>query len=76
MSGHKALGGQTLEQANIDPDTPLAEAAALMIQAWAQSSNGITGYIAQWGLLEKEIRVVHHIKIFVDGKLAYEEELT
>lgn len=75
MPAEKALGGQTLEQAGIDPDTPLPLAATQMIRGWAASRDGIIGYMAQWGLLEREVRVVHHVKVFVDGQLVHEEDL-
>lgn len=75
MTADKALGGQTLEDAGIDPDTPLPRAATMMIRAWAHSRDGIIGYLAQWGLLEKEVQVINHIKVFVNGELVHEEEI-
>lgn len=76
MDGYKALGGQTMESAGIDPDTPLESAAAQMVRAWAGSKDGIMGYLAQWGLMEKETCIIHHVKVFVGGQLVHEEELT
>lgn len=75
MPAERALGGHTLESAGIDPDTPISWAATQMIRGWAHSPDGIMGYMAQWGMLEKEVMVLHHVKVFVDGQLAHEEEL-
>lgn len=75
MTSYKALGGQTLAEAGIDPDTPLPRAATMMIRGWAHSQDGIMGYLAQWGLLEGEVLAVHRIRVFVNGELAHEEEL-
>jgi hypothetical protein len=75
MPAERALGGQSLIEAGIDPDTPINRAAIQMIRGWAHSPDGIMGYMAQWGLLEQEVVVVHHIKVFVDGELAHEEDL-
>lgn len=75
MDGYKALGGLTLHEAGIDPDTPLPEATTLMIKAWGDSHDGILGYLAQWGLLEAEVLAVHRVKVYVNGALAYEGNL-
>lgn len=75
MTADKALGGQTLHQAGIDPDTPLPRAATMMVRGWAHSRDGIMGYLAQWGLIEKEVVAIHHIKVFVNGELVHEENL-
>lgn len=75
MTADKALGGQTLEQAGIDPDTPLPKAAAMMIKGWANSRDGILGYLSQWSLLEKEVQVINHIKVYVNGELVHETEI-
>jgi hypothetical protein len=75
MPAERALGGQSLAEAGIDPDTPIARAATMMIRGWAHSEDGIMGYLAQFGLLEQEIGVVHRVKVFVDGELAHEEDL-
>lgn len=76
MTAERALGGQTLEEIGLDPDAPLALGAAEMVRGWAASRDGIMGYAAQWGFLEKEVVVVHHIRVFVDGELVYEKDLT
>ena len=75
MDGYKALGGLTLHEAGIDPDTPLPEAAKLMIKGWAESHDGIAGYLAQWGLLEAEVLAVHRVRIFVNGEMIHEGNL-
>ena len=75
MDGYKALGGQTLEEADIDPDTPLPQATTQMLRAWAHSKDGVMGYLAQWGLMEKEVCLIHHVKVFVAGELVHEEDL-
>jgi hypothetical protein len=75
MDEYTALGGESMEALNIDPDVPMNRAHTMIIRGWAHSSDGILGYLAQWGMLECEVQVIHHIKVFVDGELAYEQEM-
>jgi len=70
---HEALGGQTLEEAGLDVDTPLPRAATQMIRGWAHSKDGILGYAAQWGMLEAEQVLVHNIRVYINGELVHEE---
>jgi hypothetical protein len=76
MTAERALGGQTLEETGLDPDLPLGKAAAIIARGWGESRDGIMGYAAQWGFLEREVVVVHHVRVFVDGELVYEKDLT
>ena len=76
MDEYTALGGDSMEKLGIDPDTPLNRAHTMVIRGWAHSDDGIMGYLAQWGMLECEVQVIHHIKVFVDGELAHEQEMT
>lgn len=71
----KAVGGGILADRGIDPDTPTKELASDTIRKWAASREGVFGYLAQWGLLEKEVVVIHIVKIFVDGELVHESEI-
>lgn len=75
MDEYKALGGQTYEEAGVDVDTPLPLAATQMLRGWVHSQDGILGYLAQWGLLEKEVSVIHHVRVFIDGQLVHEQDL-
>lgn len=75
QNAYKAVGGSDLSILGIDPDTPTGELARLTIKQWAASREGIFGYLAQWGLLEKEVVVIHIVKVFVDGQLVHTAEL-
>lgn len=77
MDEYKALGGESLEQNGIDPDATLSQAHAQIVRKWAENpyDMGILGYLAQWGFLDNEIAAIHHIRVFVDGDLAWEGDL-
>lgn len=76
MDEYTALGGDSLEQLGIDPDAKLSHATTQLIRGWAHSRDGIMGYIAQWDFLDSEVIVINNIKVFVDGQLAHEEDVT
>lgn len=75
LDEYKALGGDARANLGIDEDAELKRAAAETIQHWAGGSDGILGYAAQWGFLEMEVAVIHHVKVFVNGELAWEGEV-
>lgn len=75
MGEYEALGGETLEEAGIDPDASLPAAHAQVVKQWAAKQDGLQGYLAQWGYLDGEIAVIHHVKVYVDGELVHEEDL-
>lgn len=70
-----ALGGLTLEEAGLDPDLPLAEAAKAMVRGWAESRDGLMGYLAQWDMLEREVVPIHIIRVYVNGEMVAEQKL-
>lgn len=72
---YKAMGGHSMEELGIDPDTPLAKAHVELVQQWAAGPDRILGYIAQWGFMDSETAVIHHIKVYVDSELAWEGDL-
>lgn len=74
MDEYTALGGSTLEELDIDPDTPAGKATGMILRGWARTGDGIRGWLAQWGMMENEVLVKEHVRVFVDGELAYEEE--
>lgn len=75
MDEYTALGGESLAELNIDPDTPIGRAHTMVVRGWAHGSDGIMGYLAQWGLLESEVQAIHKVKVYVDGELIHEEDL-
>lgn len=77
LDEYKALGGESLEKNGIDPDSTVGDAHAAIVQQWAGDpyNKGILGYLAQWGFMDGEIAVIHHIKVYVDAKLAWEGDL-
>lgn len=77
MDEYKALGGETLEKNGIDPDATISQAHAHIVKLWGDNpyDRGILGYLAQWGFMDNEIAVIHHIKVYVDSTLAWEGDL-
>ena len=71
----EALGGQTMEQAGLDPDLPIADAATAMIRAWAKSPDRVMGYLAQWGFIEREVCDLHKVTIRINGTVVHEEDV-
>ena len=76
MDAYKAMGGETMEAMGVDPDAPLRLGATQVLRSVAHTKGaGIFSWLAEWGMLEKEQTVVHHVKVFMDGQLVHEEDL-
>lgn len=77
LDEYTALGGESLEANGIDPDASIADAHSTIVKRWGDNPHemGILGYLAQWNFMDHEIAVIHHIKVFVDGNLAWQGDL-
>lgn len=76
MDEYTALGGEPLEAQGIDPDASLSTAHAQIVRQWADDQDRtILGYLAQWGFMDQEIAVIHHVRVYVDGVLAWSGDL-
>lgn len=62
------------EAAGIDPDLPSEDIVATTIQAMGKAE--LMAWIAEHGMLENEVAIVHTLRVYVNGKLAHEQELT
>jgi hypothetical protein len=76
MDEYEALGGSTRAALGIDPDLPIGEAHARVVKLWSLGKEGLLGYVSNWGMLESEVQAIHTIRVFVDGKLIHEEDMT
>lgn len=76
LDEYTALGGDSLEANGIDPDATIGEAHAMIVKRWANDPDAtILGYLAQWNFMDHEVAVIHHIKVYVDGTIAWEGDL-
>jgi len=74
LTMEEAVGGLALGDASIDPDAPSGVALRRLLHG--MSKEDAMRWIAESGLLENEVVAVHVVRVYIDGELAHERDMT
>jgi len=73
LTMEEATGGLILGDAFIDPDRPSGDALRALLQSMGRDY--AKRWIAESGMLENEVIAVHTLRVYIDGELAYEQDM-